>query len=188
MSVNIEGNKVLEEKLKKESGAKFLYLHKGQRVTLGENVYLDILAPEKKTKQEYEEMAHNQEDENASSLIMKLTCENCSVLITGDLDQDGESGLVDMYGEKGLHCDVLKVAHHGSKYSSCDKFIDAVSPKAAVFQVGKNNFGHPDKTVIEKYRQRVIMVYRNDTSGAIGISIRKGGRGISVQRMMKNKE
>ncbi|MCI8647871.1 MAG: DNA internalization-related competence protein ComEC/Rec2 [Firmicutes bacterium] len=180
-----EGNKVLEEKLKKESGAKFLYLHKGQRVTLGENVYLDILAPEKKTKQEYEEMAHNQEDENASSLIMKLTCENCSVLITGDLDQDGESGLVDMYGEKGLHCDVLKVAHHGSKYSSCDKFIDAVSPKAAVFQVGKNNFGHPDKTVIEKYRQRVIMVYRNDTSGAIGLCKNTSGRGISIQKMIE---
>lgn len=180
-----EGNVVLEEKLKKETGADLLYLHRGQRVALGEHTYLDILAPEKKTKKEYEEMALNQEDENASSLIMKVTCGTCSVLITGDMDQDGESRLADVYGEKGLHCDVLKAAHHGSKYSSCDKFIDAVSPQAAVFQVGKNNFGHPDKTVIEKYKQRVIMVYRNDTSGAIGLWEEAGGRGISIQKMIE---
>ena len=133
-------------------------------------------------------MAEHQEDENASSLIMKLRYQGIDLLITGDIDQQGEAELTEVYGKQGLKSHILKVAHHGSKYSSKDSFIDAVKPLAAVVQVGKNNFGHPAQTVIEKYRQRFIMVYRNDTSGAIGIFIRKGGRGISVQRMMKNKE
>lgn len=180
-----EGNRLLEGRLKKETGAKFLYLYKGQRIILGKGVYLDILAPEKKTENEYRQMVQNQEDENVSSLVMKVTCEGVSVLITGDLDQEGESRLAGLYGEKGLHCDILKVAHHGSKYSSCEDFIDAVSPGVAVFQVGKNNFGHPDKTVIEKYRQRFIMVYRNDISGAIGFYREKSGRGICVKKMIE---
>lgn len=180
-----EGSIVFEAKLKEETGADLLYLKKGQRVALGKGIYLDILAPEGKTTEEYRQMAEHKEDENASSLIMKLRYQGIDLLVTGDIDQQGEAELTETYGKQGLKSHILKVAHHGSKYSSGDSFIDAVSPLAAVFQVGKNNFGHPAQTVIEKYRQRFIMVYRNDTSGAIGISIRKGGRGISVQRMIK---
>lgn len=183
-----EGSSAFEYKLKEETGADLLYLKKGQRLVLGKDVYLDILAPEGKTMEEYRQMAEHQEDENASSLIMKLRYQGIDLLITGDIDQQGEAELTEVYGKQGLKSHILKVAHHGSKYSSKDSFIDAVKPLAAVVQVGKNNFGHPAQTVIEKYRQRFIMVYRNDTSGAIGIFIRKGGRGISVQRMMKNKE
>ena len=46
-----------------------------------------------------------------------------------------------------------------------------------VIQVGKNNYGHPDKTLIEKCLKKGIMVYRNDKDGAIGIKNIKKGRG-----------
>lgn len=179
-----EGCRVMEKEMKQETGACFFYLRRGQRVVLGEGVYLDILAPEGKTKQEYEKMADNQEDENESSLIMKLTCGQVSVLVTGDIDQEGEADLIDQYKAGQLQSDILKVAHHGSKYSSSERFIDAVSPDIAVFQVGKNNFGHPAQTVVEKYKQKGIMVYRGDFSGAIGVYQGMGDREISVQTMI----
>ncbi|NBI63376.1 DNA internalization-related competence protein ComEC/Rec2 [Clostridiales bacterium] len=179
-----EGCQVMEDDLEQETGAKFLYLHKGQRVLLGKEVYLDILAPEKKTRQEYLRLAKDKEDENQSSLVMKLTYGRLSVLVTGDMDQEGEARLMQEYKSGLLRCDILKVAHHGSKYSSSEGFIRAASPSIAVFQVGKNNFGHPAQTVIEKYRQIGIMIYRNDTSGAIGIRRETGSRRISVQKMI----
>jgi len=67
-----------------------------------------------------------------------------------------------------LSCDILKAAHHGSRYSSCDEFVSAVSPAVMMFQTGKNNYGHPDKSLIEKCLEKGIMVYRNDTDGAVG--------------------
>ena len=147
---------------------------------------MDILAPERASGKEYEKLAADEEDENASSLIMKLRWGQVSLLITGDIDQEGERLLLDRYsGSTTLTATILKVAHHGSKYSSSGDFLQAVSPRAAVIQVGKNNFGHPAKAVIEKCGEKDIMVYRNDTSGAIGICLEKGGRGISIQKMIE---
>lgn len=180
-----EGNQVIEKKIRQETKTKLLYLYKGQRVKLGKAIFLDILYPEKKSQNEYKQIIENQEDENASSLIMRLTYEDFSILITGDIDQQGECRLTELYQHKELESDILKVAHHGSKYSSSELFLDVVRPKLAVFQVGKNNFGHPSQAVIEKCRQRGIMIYRNDTSGAIMLDQRKGDRGISIQKMIE---
>ena len=180
-----EANRAQESQLYSETKTELFYLYKGQRVILGKDVYLDILAPEKKTEAEYRELIRQQEDENASSLIMKLVYKDTAVLITGDIDEAGEKELMGNTGGETLRCDVLKIAHHGSKYSTCEDFLSQVCPKIAVFQVGKNNFGHPSESVIEKCRQKGIMIYRNDTSGAIGLFAGQGGRGISIYKMIE---
>lgn len=115
------------------------------------------------------------EDENLNSMVIKAWVDGVSLLVTGDIGETGEKLLIAEYsGTDVLKCDILKVAHHGSKYSSCEEFIDAVSPKIAVIQVGKNNYGHPDKGVIEKFYKKGIMVYRTDHDGAVGIICNKG--------------
>ena len=55
--------------------------------------------------------------------------------------------------------------------------MEQAAPSYAVFQVGKNNFGHPDNGVIENYRQNGIMVYRNDKDGAVGFDFSDDGEG-----------
>ena len=183
-----EANKVLEPELCRETGGKteLIYLYGGQSVKLGDEVFLDILAPERRTVEEYQELIKKQEEENESSMIMRLRYKGVSVLITGDIDQEGETRLAaDPALKEQISCDILKVAHHGSKYSTSDAFLDAVSPELAVFQVGKNNFGHPSETVIEKCRQRGIMIYRNDRSGAVGIFVEKDGRGIRIYKLIE---
>ena len=117
------------------------------------------------TKAEYY-ILEKEDDENQSSLILRLNYKDMSVLMTGDIDSDAERELVRKYGNN-LDCTILKAAHHGSKYSTCDEFLAASSPDMIVFQVGENNYGHPDKTLIEKCLQKGIMVYRNDLDGAV---------------------
>lgn len=180
-----EGNRVREKEIKSQIDAELLYLHKGQTIRLGEEVYLEILAPPQASDAEYERLAEKQEDENASSLIMKLKYGRLSLLITGDIDQEGERQLLEQLPEEGLKTDILKIAHHGSRYSSCPEFLEAAAPSMAVIQVGKNNFGHPAQSVIENCGQKGIMVYRNDTSGAIGICPGNGDRGISIRKMIE---
>lgn len=73
-----------------------------------------------------------------------------------------------------LQSHILKVGHHGSKYSTSETFVNVVNPKLAIIQVGKNNFGHPNQDVIENLEKSSIMVYRNDQQGAILLEAGKG--------------
>ena len=111
------------------------------------------------------------DDENKNSLIFKVYINGITVLITGDLGEEGEHALVERYrGTDVLDCDVLKVCHHGSKYSSTAEFIEAVSPVVALIGVGKKNtYGHPSSEAIERLENAGAIVFRTDTDGAIGI-------------------
>lgn len=140
----------------------------GLRISLGDSQWIDILWPEKETAKS--------EDENLNSLIFKVYMKGFTILVTGDITEEGERMLLRRYqGTDVLCADVLKVAHHGSPYSSCEDFIRAVNPAIAVIGVGRNNYGHPSEKVIEKMRGLGIMVYRTDRDGAVGI-INKRGR------------
>jgi competence protein ComEC len=123
------------------------------------------------------------DDENMNSLIFKIHADGATVLVTGDITSEGERALVEQYkGTEKLRCDVLKVAHHGSRFSSSDEFLEAVDPEVAVIGVGKNNYGHPSKDVIEKIEKKGIMLYRTDKDGAVGLICREGNISICTQR------
>ncbi len=104
-------------------------------------------------------------DRNENSLVFQLNYHNFSALFTGDLGKNGEKYLLNM--KKINETNLLKIAHHGSKNSSCSEFLRAVSPQIAVISVGYNNFGHPAKEVLE--RLQGIKYWRTDLSGAITI-------------------
>ena len=76
-----------------------------------------------------------------------------------------------------------KVAHHGSKSSSSEAFLDAAAPAAAVIQVGRNNlYGHPHAQTLERLEARGINVFRTDLNGAVGIDIRGGDIAIDLHK------
>ncbi len=165
------GNIVNEDRIIEETGMSredILYVKEGDVLELGSVAEAVVMSPPELTETEYEELAAGA-DENKSSLILKVKYGDISILMTGDISADAEKELAAKYGD-GLACTVLKAAHHGSKYSSCNEFTEAAAPRAVVFQVGRNNYGHPDKTLIEKLEEKDIMVYRNDVHGAIGIT------------------
>ncbi len=154
------------------------FLRQGQTVRLSREDSLQVLWPEGKSDEEYRRMIENEEDENASSLIMRVNLSGVSFLATGDLGEDGERELLREYGGNQttpLHVDILKVGHHGSKTSSSEEFLDAVGPAFAVIQVGKNNmYGHPTPEVLERLEGRGIPVWRTDLQGAVGMKLKDG--------------
>lgn len=102
---------------------------------------------------------------NDHSVVAKLNYNDNSFLFTGDLPSGREVALVD--GKLYLDSQVLKVAHHGSKYSTSDLFLDAVKPHEAIISVGDNNYGHPDEGVINRLRSHGAVVWRTDEEGDI---------------------
>ena len=147
----------------------------GQVIRLDEHVWLEILWPKMQNP--------DTEDENENSLIFMVHHNGLKTLVTGDITAEGEAMLLNAYrGTDKLQADILKIAHHGSPYSSSDAFLDAVHPKAAVISVGKNNYGHPSDIVIEKLEQKGIMVFRTDLDGAVGIINRKGRFSVCTEK------
>ena len=103
---------------------------------------------------------------NDCSIVLKITYQNTSMLFTGDMQEDVEANLVTTYGA-GLKSDVLKVGHHGSRYSSSDAFLAAVKPHDAVISVGRNNYGHPTPDCLARLQAVGATLYRTDLDGSI---------------------
>ena len=103
---------------------------------------------------------------NEKSNVIKMTYHNFSALFTGDLPKEGEQDL--LQAQNNLQSTILKVAHHGSKTSSCQEFLTAVRPQFAIISAGKyNSFGHPHNEVIERLNALPTKILRTDLNGAI---------------------
>ncbi len=117
--------------------------------------------------------------ENDESSVFMIHYKGVKVLVTGDLGEDGERDMIKFYESQGrpdkIRADVLNVGHHGSKHSTSDEFLEAVKPRFAVIQVGRNNYGHPSKETLERLEAHGIQILRNDRDGAIGLRIGKSG-------------
>ena len=106
------------------------------------------------------------DEPNNTSLITKVTLANTSFLFTGDAEYDAEQGLVG--SSLNLSADVYKAGHHGSSTSSCDAFLDRVTPSHAVISCGKGNeYGHPHIETLERLSGRGIAYYRTDMQGTV---------------------
>ena len=147
----------------------------GQVISGPDGRRIEVLWPEEIREVSDEKAEDESADENLYSMIFKVYCDGFTVLVTGDITSEGEKALVERYkGTDALKADVLKVAHHGSRYSTCDEFIKAVDPDVAIIGVGKNNYGHPADEIIEKLQENDIIVYRTDLHGAIGMRSEDG--------------
>ena len=101
---------------------------------------------------------------NSGSIVVKINYGENSFLLTGDFPKDKESEILD----SDISSKVLKVAHHGSKYSTSSEFLKKVNPTDAVISVGKDNsYGHPNEEVLILLKEKNINVLRTDERGDI---------------------
>ena len=107
-------------------------------------------------------------DSNNSSIVVMLEYGSFKFLFTGDVGSEVESQLVS--NGTDLSCDVLKVGHHGSKYSSTAAFLSATGAKYGVICVGSNSYGHPTADALNRLSSAGISVYRTDTNGNVVFS------------------
>lgn len=142
----------------------------GDVIDLEDDIRLDVLWPQQNFEAE----------DNALSLVVKLTYGDFEVLFTGDVEGSGLNGL--MLDKKALAADILKIPHHGSKNSYDEDFYQAVNPDAVVISVGKNSYGHPNDRVVDYFEQRYRKVYRTDLDGSVTITSNGCGYEITSYR------
>ena len=145
-----------------------IIVKKGDLVQIDKYSYFDILFPE--------EEQINENILNNNSIVANFHCNNFSMLFTGDIEEVAEERLYELYGNTNkLNATFLKVAHHGSKTSSTESFLNLVKPKVVFIGVGENNkFGHPNDSVIERLNEYTNLIYRTDKNGEICAIINKG--------------
>lgn len=115
-------------------------------------------------------------DLNSNSVVLRVDHGEDCFLFTGDSEEDTERAML----SRGVEtCDVLKVAHHGSRHSTSEYFVDAVSPTIALISVGAgNSYGHPGAETVERLSRAGATIYRTDLSGHI--TVVSTGNGIYV--------
>jgi competence protein ComEC len=122
---------------------------------------LDVLAP-------FADDAPGEVARNNDSLVLRLRYGRHAFLLAGDAERAVEDRMLSQ--EEIGRADVLKVAHHGSRTSSTEEFLDAVSPSFGVISVGlDNSYGLPNTDVIERLESRHAAVYRTDRDGQITV-------------------
>lgn len=105
-------------------------------------------------------------DLNDTSIVLKITYQNISFLLTGDASTKVEQNL----NPADLESTVLKVGHHGSSTATNEKFLNTVNPKYAIISVGENNqYEHPHTTVLNTLASHNITTYRTDQDGTIKV-------------------
>ena len=166
----VNGKEQVEEDMEifaykaKNVGTKVEYFQRGDRIQFPENAILRCLHPY---------AGFESEDKNAASLVFHLEYGEFDVLFTGDLESSGEKELCRFFGEESKYdektvWEILKVAHHGSKYSTGPAFLDWVSPKAALISAAKyNRYGHPHKETLKRLEDHGADIIMTAESGAI---------------------
>ena len=148
---------------------RFVFAGEGDEIDLGGAVFR-VLTPFRDAS-----VRPDVEDRNEACIAGILELQGLKVFLTADMTDGTEQRL--LAEGTDLDADFLKVAHHGSAYSSREDFVSAVSPDAAFISCGRNNaYGHPAERVTAMLEEMGVAIFRTDTMGAVGVTLQKDGK------------
>lgn len=149
------------ERVMKEKKIRRIVLSAGDKIRYQDSQF-DILSPG---------VSEFAKDINDVSLVTILRSGGIKAFFGGDISAAKEKELA---GKYDVDIDVLKVSHHGSKYSSDSVFLKEASPLVSVIGVGKNSYGHPTPQALSRLANIGSQVYRTDENGLIKLSVDGG--------------
>ena len=122
------------------------------------------------------------ESENDNSIVLLLQYKGKSILFTGDMTSKMEADVAEAVRRCGVDSlSILKVGHHGSKYSSSEEFLASIMPQAAIIScAARNTYGHPHKETLQRLEDVDALVLRTDEGGAVIAKIRASGAEMQV--------
>ena len=123
----------------------------------------------------------NEDNVNDASLVLKVSFGEVDFMFTGDISDDKDMEIVES-ARVSLDIEIPKVAHHGSRYATSSKFLEATTPEVGVIQVGPNSYGHPTSDALGRLAAYDVDVYRNDLNGNVVITTDGSGWDVSTQR------
>ncbi len=170
-----------------DQGTQLVPIQAGDRLTVHPELELYFLYPIGKQKEDRLQL-ELESDQNPHSLVFLMDLAGTRWLFTGDIGVREERELVERWAFASTTAadrqvqqlmeqpiDVLKIAHHGSKSSTSEAWLDAWRPRSAIISAGVNNvYRHPSPQVTERLSNRGIMVHRTDRDGEIQLQVRNG--------------
>ncbi|MCA1636192.1 MAG: ComEC/Rec2 family competence protein [Acidobacteria bacterium] len=143
------------------AGIPLQMIARGDVLRFGGGVRIDVLWPPR--------AARGAASRNDDSVVLRVRFGRRTILLTGDIESGPEAALVAAHDE--LRCDAVKVAHHGSRTSSTQAFVNATRPTLAVISVGLDSpYGHPHAEVLERWRACGAQVLTTGERGIITVS------------------
>lgn len=144
------------------------YMETGQSL-IQDDVKIECLYPKR---------TETAEGTNDASAVYLVTYKEFVALLTGDIEDTGEKKLTQVLKEKDIdHIDVLKVAHHGSRYSSASEFLEQIHPRVAVISCGEGNrYGHPHEETLKRLSAAESIIMTTPEYGAVTMEVFLGGR------------
>ncbi|MFL6207736.1 MAG: ComEC/Rec2 family competence protein [Pyrinomonadaceae bacterium] len=167
----------------KQNGAQLIQAAPGQHYDLGGGVVLTTLAPIPPpfTK---DQMRSGGNEPNANSIVMRLDYGDFSLLLLGDAEAQTEQRLLN--SNANVTAQLLKVAHHGSKYATTAEFLSRIKPEAALISLGEyNRYGHPAQVVMDRLKAAGVKIYRTDLHGEITVTSKGEGYEIKPAKEAK---
>ena len=142
----------------KRQGCQISVLQRGDLLNLGSEGAMEVLYPPAKPLRP---------DDNDTSLVVRVSYLQTSILFTGDITTKVEEELVRDFSSL-LSSDIIKAAHHGSGGSSSEIFLQSVQAQSVILSAGRNNrYNHPHPLVVARCQQYGMAIWRTDHSGAI---------------------
>lgn len=157
----------------KEKKVPYQVLRAGKFLKLGDEGTLSVLFPGD------ELVVSKRSNENANSLVMKLTFGTVDVLFTGDAEPETLGPVAAAAGS----VEVLKIAHHGSRFGTSSGFLRAVTPGAAVISVSaRNDYKHPHTETVALLTGDCVPTFRTDRDGTVTLQTDGTGWSFSTER------
>jgi competence protein ComEC len=160
-----------------DSNIRVFYITEGDAIREGE-VVITCLHPNKN---------FIASSSNSYSTVLSIRYKEYDMLLTGDLELEGEDKLIYALQQEitGMDYDVLKVAHHGSRYSTSKELLDIIKPEMAIISYGKNNsYGHPHSELLHRLVNSKCNIYTTAQSGAI--KIETDGYNVMISKYSSN--
>ena len=143
----------------------------GDAVSLNRETNIEILWPQED---------FTPREDNDGSLVLRLSYGETTVLFMADLTDKYDA-------QAAADCDVIKVAHHGSKYATTAELLETATPEYAVISVAPNSYGHPTPEVLGRLSEAGTKVYRTDTCGAVIMDLGLAGE-VGVRTILTPEE
>jgi len=157
-------------------GISFAPARTGMTLALGADVRVDVLLPHEPF------IDDTRSDVNSNSIVARVGTGSVHVLFTGDAEVETEQRLLSE-SRAQLSAEVLKVAHHGSRYASSDAFLDAVGARVGVISCGPgNDYGHPHEATLRALGRRGVAVHRTDVEGDVTVDTNGNTVNVHVQQ------
>jgi len=154
----------LTKKIIEEKNIQIISIGSGDRIKTGDSI-INTLSPNLSLL--------NKKETNESSLVLEFIEKGTRSLFVGDSGKMAEANIIRTINGT---VDILKVGHHGSKFSSLDQFLHVTKPDVAVIEVGKNSYGHPTQEVLSRLSSIDANIFRTDRDGTVTVELLGDGK------------